>query len=346
MEISEKLNSETEAIYRSFFDGTPVSVQTIDTSRDENDFRVTFIFGTASGEKCVIKLADNDFTFPEKIKVWQRTVLEYLSLGYYCPEIYCDKTGGFPVMEYKGHKCVAYAEEFAAFATAGDRTEGNDSESGSIYERCRPDIWRMTARVASRYYDYTVYPSAYCLFDTFSPADETDEVLENALKWRQYAETLPDRFAEQVKRIWSLWTENRTELEPVYHKLPTSVFQADLNPTNILVDGNGNFVGICDFNLCGKDVFLNYLMRENFDADFEKEIGMICDMLKVSGEYYHFSDIEKESALMLYRCLKPLWFCKLERLKKYGDDNEAVEMFLNKTEHFLTANIDFKAYMQ
>ena len=73
---------------------------------------------------------------------------------------------------------------------------------------------------------------------------------------------------------------------------------------------------------------------------------MICDMLKISGEYYHFSDIEKESALMLYRCLKPLWFCKLGRLKECGDDNEAVKMFLTKTEHFLTANIDFKAYMQ
>ena len=171
-----------------------------------------------------------------------------------------------------------------------------------------------------------------------------DEVLENALDWKQYAETLPRKFAEQVQRIWRLWTENRAQLEKVYHKLPTSVFQADLNSTNILVDNDGKFVGVFDFNLCGKDVFLNYLMRENFDEDFEKEIGEICEMLKVSSENYHFSEQEKETALALYRCLKPLWFNKTGRLRGLKSDEE-IGAFLDMTEHFLTADIDFREYM-
>ena len=203
----------------------------------------------------------------------------------------------------------------------------------------------MTAKIASKHFDYTEYPSGYCLFEKFSPGDEIDEVFEEALKWKQYADTLPGEFSEQVQRIWGLWTANRAALEKVYRKLPTSVFQAGLNSTNILVDENERFVGIYDFNLCGKDVFVNYLMHENFDADFEKEIGMICEMLKIAGEYYRFSDIERDSALMLYRCLKPLWCNKLERLKALKN-NAAIKDFLDKTEYCLTEDIDFRTCMK
>ena len=119
------------------------------------------------------------------------------------------------------------------------------------------------AKIAGKYLDYGKYPSGYCLFDTFCPSDEVDEVLENALSWKEYAETLPEEFTEQVQQIWQLWMKNRRELEQIYHTLPTSVFQADLNPTNLLIDENGKFVGVYDFNLCGKDVFLNYLFRRN-----------------------------------------------------------------------------------
>ncbi|MCR5753937.1 MAG: hypothetical protein K6G30_03850 [Acetatifactor sp.] len=55
--------------------------------------------------------------------------------------------------------------------------------------------------------------------------------------------------------------------------------------------------------------------------------------------------MEKNSALMLYRCLKPLWFNKLTRLKELGKDYEAIHEFLNKTEYYLTAPIDFGAWM-
>lgn len=345
MDKMKDTNNEIDIIFRSFLDGAPLSWQIINTSRNESDFRETFIVTTSSNEKAVIKLADNDFTYPEKIKMWQKTAEEYRAAGYYCPKIYGDKEGNFPIISYKGHNCTAYAEEFAAFTPIEDRAVDESSTDGSLYDRCRPDIWRMTSIIASKHFDHTEYPSAYCLFDTFCPSDEVDEVLENALNWKQYAQTLPKMFAEQVQRIWCLWTENRTKLETIYHKLPTSVFQADLNSTNVLVDNNDKFVGVFDFNLCGKDVFLNYLMCENYDTDFDKEIKMICDMLKVSSENYNFSELEKESALMLYRCLKPLWFNKIERLKECGSDNETIGAFLNRTEHYLTTYIDFKSYM-
>ncbi len=333
------MNHEIKNVLSLFFDDTPVATHLIDTSLDDADFRATFIVDMSSGSKVVIKLADNDFTFPEKISVWQRTVEEYRKLGYYCPRIYKSKSGDFPIVNYEGHRCAAYAEEFAPFHPVEDRFSEDFGQNIALYGRYKPDIWRMTARIAAQYFDYTAYPSAYCLFETFCPSDKRDEVLDNAIAWKEYADTLPDKFKEQAERIWLLWTENRAALEPIYKKLPTSVFQADLNPSNILVDDAGSFVGVYDFNLCGKDVFLNYLMREN------RTVSGICAALKIASEYYRFSDIEKDTALMLYRCLKPLWYTSVEDLKEAGNNEEAILTCLNEAEHALTAPIDFAAYM-
>lgn len=336
-------NRELFDIFGLFFDVKPTSFDIITTSRGDADFRETVIAGFESGEKSVIKLADNDFTFPEKIEMWRRTAEEYRGLGYYCPKIFPDKTGNYPAVRYKGHTCTAYGEEFSPYRPAEQRSDNASEEtSAAEYER---EAWIMTAKIASKYFSYTDYPSAYCLFETFCPSDKTDEVLENALKWKEYAQTLPKEFQPQAERIWRLWTENRNALEPVYKKLPTSVFQADLNPSNILLDGSGKFVGVYDFNLCGRDVFLNYLFRETFHYDYKKELDSISRRLRIVSGYYHFSEDEKKAALMLYRCIKPLWYDKTERLKKLGNDTSAVGAYLNETERSLTENIDFASCM-
>lgn len=334
------MNDEIKNVFSLFFDDTPITDHLIDTSRGDADFRATFIIETAVGSKYVLKLADNDFTFPEKISVWQRTVEEYRKLGYFCPRIFRDKSGHFPIVDYRGHRCAAYAEEFAPFRPIEDRFSDDFGKNEALYDRYKRDIWRMTARIAAQYFDYTEYPSAYCLFETFCPSDKMDEVLENAFAWKEYADKLPYEFKKQVERIWRMWTENRAALEPRFKKLPTSVFQADLNASNILVDDEGRFVGVYDFNLCGRDVFLNYLMRES------NGVSGICEALKIASEYYRFSDIEKDAALMLYRCLKPLWYTRVEELKKAGKDPDAIRTCLNEAEHALTSPIDFSEYMR
>lgn len=327
-------------VFSLFFDETPIAARMIDTGRGDADFRATFLVETDTGNKYVLKLAENDFTFPEKISVWQKTAEEYRKLGYYCPRILRDNSSSFPIVDYCGHRCVVYAEEFAPFHPVEDRFSDHFGQNETLYDSYLPDIWQMTAKVAALHLDYTEFPSGYCLFETFCPSDEIDEVLENALAWKEHADTLPDAFEEQVGRIWQMWTDNRAELEKVYKELPTSVFQADLNASNILVDDAGRFVGVYDFNLCGKDVFLNYLMRES------NGVSGICKSLKIAAEYYRFSDIEKDAALMLYRCLKPLWYTKVEALKKAGNDLNAIQASLDETEYALTAPIDFREYMR
>ena len=331
-------------IYSRFFDGVPACCRVINTSREDTDFRLAAIVTSATGEKRVIKLAANDFTFPDKILMWQRTVEEYRDLGYYCPRIFGDRSGGFPTVVYRGRECVAYAEEFSAYRPLEDRAaEGENSPSPDLAPYMK-DIWSMTARVAAKRLDYTSYPSAYCLFETFCPSDSTDEVMENALEWKRTAFALPGEFAGKARGIWDAWLNNRAALKPLYSALPASVFQADLNPSNLLVDTDGRFVGVYDFNLCGRDVFINYLMRENFDA-FEKEIRLIREALTVACGHYVFSDAEKRAALPLYRCLKPLWYSRVQELKDAKDDAAKIRRCLEQTEYYLKTDIDFAGYM-
>ena len=334
------MDEELKRILPLFFGSLPHVVQSFDTSHGDADFRAACIVETDAGDKYVLKLAENDFTFPEKIAVWQRTVEEYRRLGYYCPRLIRDRSGAFPVVGFRGHRCVAYTEEFAPFRSAEDRFADDGAHDDALYDSYKQDIWRMTAQIAAQHFDYTEYPSAYCMFETFCPSDKMDEVLENALNWKEVADALPGEFREQVGRIWQLWTENRAALEKVYKKLPTSVFQADLNPSNILLDDEGRFAGIYDFNLCGKDVFLNYLMREVHG------VPRICEALKIAAGYYRFSDLEKDAALMMYRCLKPLWYIRVEGLKELGSDRIAIKAFLDETEQMLTSPVSFREYME
>lgn len=339
-------NEELLHIIELFFDDIPYKFEIKNTSRGESDFREAIILEWKSGEKYVIKLSDNDFTFADKIKSWKRCAEEYRKLGYYCPNILYSKNGDFPTVAYKGHSCVAYVEEFSKYRIVDERTDENSDYYTKPNKEYMNEAFVMTARIAAERLDFTDYPSGYCLFESFCPSDKTDEVLENALEWKKYADTLPAEFQLQVQRIWHRWNENRTQLEQLYFDLPTSVFQADLNATNILLDDNGKFVGIFDFNLCGKDVLLNYLFREIcWYSDRDEEINYILDTLKNISKFYYFSDIEKRAAPLLYRCLKPLWFSEIEKLKKAGYDTKAIKNCLDETEKLQTKVIDFETYM-
>lgn len=344
MPETDPKNKELASIFQLFTEELPESYEIRNTSRSDTDFRETIIAEWSSGEKIVIKLSDNDFTYPDRIEAWKKCAAEYRRLGYYCPEILYSRNGDFPSVEYKGHKCVAYAEEYSRYPII-ERTD-NTKESSAFKERYMGAAFAMTARIAAERHSFTDYPSGYCLFDRFCPSDATDEVLEVALDWKKHADTLPGEFHEQVNRIWQRWTDNRSELEQIYRKLPTSVFQADLNSSNILLDESGNFVGVIDFNLCGSDVLLNYLFREVYwYADSESELQYILHTLAEIREYYSFSDIEIQAAPLLYRCIKPLWHSSVDRLKAADSDPEAVRACLDDTEYMQTRRVDFAHYM-
>ena len=328
--------STSKQVVSLFTAETVAEIQIKNTSREGGDFREAIFARLASEKKLVVKLAENAFTDPEHIAMWRRCASEYRRLGFYCPQIFSSLCGDFPAVLYKGHRCFAYAEEFSPYLSA---------------DRCpnakpfRDELYRMTAKVAACCFQYTNLPSAYCLFDTFG-GDEMDEVTENALEFQRYSRTLPERFAAQTGRMFARWEENRAALEKCYAGLPTSVFQADLNDTNVLLDDLGNFAGIYDFNLAGKDVFLNYLFREIYEGSLDEERNAILSALKVAAGVYAFSEAEKEAALPRYRCLKPLWYTRVEALKDAGSDEAAIQRCLDEMEQAQTRSIDFRSVME
>ena len=340
----ESEKTEIKTIWGLFSNQIPKEIENLETRDCQDDFREAISIRLENGERYVLKLAANEFTIPERIFMWKRTAAEYRELGYYAPEILTDFQGNFPRVEYKRHDCFAYVEEFAPYKTAGEPRKDDkvDLIPSKLYIH---DVWRMTAKVAQKHFGFTEYLSAWCLFDLFDSTYEEDEVMENAHAWKEYADSLPEEFKEQVERIWNLWIENKNQLEPVYRDLPKSVFQADINSSNILLDDNNRFIGIFDFNLAGKEVVLNYLFRETLGNDFEDELDQLFEMLQVVGEYYEYSELEKELVFKLYRYLKPLWFIKIENLKNKKDDWTAVRAYLDKTEEYLTKEIDFTVYM-
>ncbi len=347
-----------------FANAQPLEYEIKNTSHGEGDFREAVIVRWEEGvlppeldDRMVIKLASNGFTDQAHLEMWERLAEEYRRRGYWCPRFLRTKAGEFPYVEYQGRKCIVYGEEYAHFLIADSFEIAEVSPNGKF--TYLDDLLHMNAEIAAAHLDFTDLPSAWILFGTFDPADAEDEVMENARDWLACAEKLPDSFRPQVSRIWDRWQENRAFLEKEYHRLPTSVFQADLNSTNILLDESGRFAGIMDFNIAGREVFLNYLFREvpfifgkRGEKQAPEEPGSWTDELlrrliygiTVVKERYRFSEAEKELALPLFRCLSPLWFTAVGQLKAAKREEE-IQAALDDAERAQTLEIDFRSRM-
>lgn len=330
------------------------------TSHGENDFREVIIAEWEPGilpeeyhDHLVVKVADNGFTDPERIAMWKRCAEEYISLGYYCPQILMTRAGEFPYIDYNGRRCVVFGEEYSKYRSVEDIGDENVNANG--YYTYIDDAILMNARVAAQYFDYTDYPSGYCLFEKFCSTDLDDEVMENALEWKKIADGLPDEFRPRIEKIWRCWNQNREQLEKIYPELPRSVFQADINYSNCLLDEDKNFKGVYDFNLAGRDAFINYLFREipyvmtinSFKASEVEDYVVRCIMhaIEISKQVYTFNEVERNAAILLYRCINPLWYTMVERLRKAGDEPAAVSKCLDETEYMQTREIDFAGAM-
>ncbi len=347
-----------------FADAQPLEYEIKNTSHGEDDFREAVIVRWEEGvlppelgDRMVIKLASNGFTDPAHLEMWERLAEEYRRRGYYCPRFLRTRAGEFPYVAYQGRKCIVYGEEYARYRTADSFEAVEVSPNGKF--TYLDDLLRMNAEIAGAHLDFTDLPSAWVLFGTFDPADAEDEVMENARDWLACAEKLPDSFRPQVNRIWERWLENRAFLQKEYHRLPTSVFQADLNSTNILLDESGRFAGIMDFNIAGREVFLNYLFREvpfifgkRGEKQAPEEPGSWTDELlrrliygiTVVKERYRFSEAETELALPQFRCLSPLWVTAVGQ-RKAAKREEEIQAALDDAERAQTLEIDFRSRM-
>ena len=116
---------EINDIFFLFADVLPKEYHSRNTSHGNNDFVKLFLqhikrgcFLKKANNQLVMKLADNGFTDHAHLLMWERLALEYRKRGFYCPKFIRAKNNDYPIIQYKGHRCIVYAEEFSPYKTA------------------------------------------------------------------------------------------------------------------------------------------------------------------------------------------------------------------------------------
>ncbi len=343
----------------------PTEQQVIDSGHGEEDLRLALLC-TWPHRKLVIKLACNGFTDIRRVTGWRDTIEAYRALGYDCPRIvsFADGTCARKI-PFRGREWVVYAEEFA-HGQISQREDGCDREAWACYHA---DAVRLLARVGAARLTTADFPSGTAILEPFSQEEEWDEIMDNALEFREIIREKYPQYQREFDEIWSLFEENKAKLERIYPDLPRSVFQADLNPSNLLLDENKRLQGIFDFNLTGYDTVLNAMMRE-FLTDFYEDVlaqatckgpysrtfleeevhdlatRSLMNNLHLASRDYPFSPEEIRAAPLVYRYLRAFWWQPVNCLRQAGEDTALVEKLLGWIRRELTRDYDFASAMQ
>jgi len=349
------------ALYRT---EQPVRYEMIDSSRGEDDFRQTFI-AEWKDEKLAVKVVRNEFSTPQRIAGWREAIRAYIDAGYYCPQIVKNRNGNITeTVEYEGKECVVFAEEYAKYPLAQTRAEHESGKRPDGRHPFHDEAVMSIGVIGAKRLTCAEHPSGLCILEKHVPSDPCDEVMENALEFREIMEKELPQYRERFERIWARFEENMQVLKAVYPQFTWSVFQGDLNGTNLMTDEQGKFAGILDFNLCGRDTVLNILFRESLinynetardnevffseEAD-AKAIQSLLENTRIVRRAYAFTGVERENVYLLYRYLRPFWWTPLMTLKWWKDKNEPekIAQILDWIERQQTrTDIDFAGAMK
>ncbi len=338
-----------------YYDTEVSDVQTIDLCRGDNDYRKVYIVDNGQ-RKLVIKYLSNTFSDNNRISGWFQTMEAYRKIGLYCPSIVPNIAGELLHCDtVDGRKYYTYAEEFSIYKTA-EQFEKNSYKDEQGRNCFTQDVMRSLGKIAAARLDFLDWPSSYCLLEPFCAPDTTDEQTECALEFVKYIEENLPHHLPRAKMLLDMYYKCQEELAKIYGTLPTSCFQGDLNESNILLDENKKFVGLIDFNLCGKEPVLNYAVREALwwayddrlygEKDsclylYSKElddlrIELFLENIGYVRENYEFSALEREAFPILFRYMNSFWWHHLSELKLLKDDNERIIKLFDWLEHQMT----------
>ena len=326
--------------------------KTLDLCRGSDDFRKVFLVDDGQ-RRLAVKHLSNTFSDRRRIEGWFRLMEEYRSIGLYCPAVVPNRSGELLHCEnVDGRDYYIYAEEFSIYETA-DHIAPERCKDEHGHCRFTPDVMRSLGKIASARLELLDWPSAYCLLEPFCAPDTTDEGTECAVAFVDYIRKNLPAYLERAERLLQLYYKRQEELKAVYHLLPTSCFQADLNDTNILLDENCSFVGLIDFNLCGREPILNYAVREAlwgvsdnrllgekdsrlyfYDKALDDlRIRLFLENIRYIQECYEFSPVEREIFPVLFRYMNAFWWFHLDELQLIGEDAQKVTQLLDWLEY-------------
>lgn len=352
-------NIEAEKIARLYYKERPAHIELIDSSRGSEDIRRTYLTDDGCGKKLAIHEAANMFTNSHRISSWAKLKEEYNRLGIYCPKTVPALDGAISrkLGDMENGVCrFVYAEEFSPYETA--ETIGYDTfktPDGRL--SYQDDLLRSVGKVAAAHLEVCDFPSAFCLLEPFCPPETTDEGTECAEAFRSFVNAELPEYAARTDHLLTLFYQAQDDVKSAYGThLPVSCFQADLNYSNILIDG-GRFKGVIDFNLSGREPIVNYALRlamnyvnercydENgnklfyFDEGAEAlRVESILKNLAVIGEGYTFTDAERAAFPVLFRYMSSFWWQEVSAVKKLrkNEDREKLDRLFSWIELQLT----------
>lgn len=342
---------DINSIFNLYDSRQPKQTEYHDSSRGDDDIRKTYIVEYSNGEKYAIKVCKNAFTTPVRVKGWAELIEHYNRLNIYCPKIIQNRYGDYTA-QIDGF--LVYAEEYMKYQPAAGR---NDAASGERkYEK---QLYESIGLVAANPAPLVPWHTAYCIYDKFDENDKYDENLECAIATRDfYRDNIP-KYAPKAEALFREYCRRREKFESVYRLLPKSVFQGDLNSSNILVDRDGSFKGLIDFNLSGTETILNYAFCESYGClEDDSEIDLLLDSdalkkrdghtkLRLSwiGTRYKFTDFEKEVFNEYYNIVAPFrwpyhcfFLTLLNSRDKYPDGRKYAGLILDWIEYQMTRN--------
>ena len=135
----------------------------------------------------------------------------------------------------------------------------NDGFTDADADAFWDDIHDFEARFAERFRDFDLSDTVgmYSLFD-LDPYDAAIGVDEKQQNFNALVKKLNalDQTALS-ERLSARHDAVRARLYAIYRELPRVFVQDDANESNVLVDENGRFAGLIDFNLAGTEVVVN-----------------------------------------------------------------------------------------
>lgn len=338
-----------------YYDSEVSEVKTLDLCRGDDDYRKVHIVDDGH-RKLVIKYLSNTFSDRRRIEGWFKLMDEYRKIGLYCPAVVPNRNGELLHCDTKdGRDYYTYAEEYSIYETA--EHIGKDKYKDEQGHDCfTPDVMRSLGKIASAKLDILDWASAYCLLEPFCAPDTTDEATECAVAFVNYIRDNIPAFLPRAEALLEMFYKRQEELKTVYPSLPTSCFQADLNDSNILLDEDGNFVGLIDFNLCGKEPILNYAVREAlwgvsdkrlfgekdsrlyfYDKELDNlRINLFLENIAYIQESYKFSSLEKDAFPVLFRYMNSFWWFHLDEIKLIKEDESKITQLFDWLEYQMT----------
>lgn len=268
----------------------------IDTSHGEDDIRLNFIIDDAY----VLKITNGKTTSEDFLSGVSRLIKRYHVLDIWAPHFLMTSERTFLyTIEFGGRIFRCYMEEFSIYPTdLADRYE--------MYTVKKRMLGHL-GRVATAYTGVDLVPvfSMWTLIDLAPTDTDVDEKQENLDMLKKACQD--KGFEKETALLENTNIYAREQIKKYYKELPRCVFQGDLNPSNILLDEEGNFKGLIDFNMYGTEVnincFLNecmYYMEENDIKDhspdyiYQKMNQMQEEMMSEVLQNYSLNKLERK----------------------------------------------------